>query len=46
MKNLIQSAVKNTKAGQFLVRKCRESDAWAWGVTITRIDAILGVVMI
>lgn len=46
MKNLIQSAVTNTKAGQFLIQKCTESKIWANGVMIVGIAAMVGVCLI
>ena len=42
MKNL----VSKSKAGQFLTRKCAESNVWAWGVTATSILATIGVCML
>ena len=46
MKNVIRNAVANTKAGQFMVRKCAENEAWANGVAIVGILLVIGVCLL
>lgn len=46
MKNNLENIVRNSASGKFLIRKCAESEAWAWGVTAVGIGLIVLIVLI
>lgn len=46
MKTKLQDTIRKTRTCQFLIRKCKESDVWAWGVTVTGIGLMVLVVLL